>query len=57
MVGATLTLLPTLGWIGALMASMLALAWTWNWYKRNEPRTTLVARTAVLALAIVYGLT
>jgi uncharacterized membrane protein len=57
MIGATLPVLPTVGWIGALVISMLALAWTWNWYKRNEPRTTLVARTAVLALAIVYGLT
>jgi uncharacterized membrane protein len=57
MIGATLTLLPTLAWIGALVFSMLALAWTWNWYKHNEPRTSLLARTAVIALAIVYGLT
>lgn len=57
MIGATLPLLPTLAWIGALALSMLALAWTWNWYKRNDPRTSLVARAAVIALAIAYGLT
>jgi uncharacterized membrane protein len=57
MVGAHLTVLPTLAWIGVLLISMLLLAWTWSWYKRTEPRFSLLARTAVIVLAIAYGLT
>jgi uncharacterized membrane protein len=55
-IGASLPPLPTIGWIAALVASMLLLAWTWNWYKRTQPTSGLLVRTTAFALAIAYGL-
>jgi len=54
MIGANLTVLPTLAWIGALLASMLVMAWTWNWYKRTEPGISMLTRMAVIVMAIAY---
>jgi len=55
-IGANLAPLPTLGWILALLTSMLALAWTWNWYKRSQPMNGVLVRSTAIALAIAYGL-
>ena len=53
-IGATLGPLPTLGWICLLLLSMTLLAWTWNWFKRAEPRRSYLLRFAVLVLAVAH---
>lgn len=57
MIGATLTPLPTLGWICVFVASMTALGWTWNWTKRAKPGGSLLIRSTAVALVLAYGLT
>jgi len=52
MLGASLAPLPALGAICVLIVSMLLLAWSWNWFKRAEPRRSYVLRFAVLLLAL-----
>jgi len=52
--GSTLAPLPTLGWICLLLLCMLLLAWTWNWFKRAEPRRSYLLRFAILVLAIAH---
>jgi len=54
-IGPTLTLLPTLGWISILLISMTTLGWSWNWAKRNASGRTRLVRVAV-ALAAAYSL-
>jgi uncharacterized membrane protein len=57
MVGATLAPLPTLGGVALLVLAMLLLGWTWNSFKRAEPRRSYVLRFAVWLVAIsVLGL-
>ena len=51
-IGSTLAPLPTLAWICLLMLSMMLLAWTWNWFKRAEPRRSYLLRFAIFVLAI-----
>jgi uncharacterized membrane protein len=51
-IGATLTPLPTLGVICLLMLPMMLLAWSWNWFKRAEPRRSYILRFAILLLAV-----
>ena len=53
-IGSTLAPLPTLGWICLLLLSMMLLAWTWNWFKRAEPRRSYLLRFAILVLAIAH---
>jgi uncharacterized membrane protein len=52
MVGATLAPLPTMGGIVVLVTAMVLLGWTWNAFKRNEPRRSYALKFAVLLLAI-----
>jgi uncharacterized membrane protein len=52
-IGSTLTPLPTLGWIVALVLSMMSLGWVWNRIKRTEPRRSYLVRFAVFALALL----
>jgi uncharacterized membrane protein len=53
-IGPTLDPLPTLGWICLLLLAMTLLGWTWNWFKRAEPRRSYLLRFAILLLAIVH---
>ena len=53
-IGPTLAPLPTLGWICLLLLAMVLLGWTWNWFKRAEPRRSYLLRFAVLVLAIAH---
>ena len=53
-IGSTLSPLPALVCICLLVFSMLLLAWTWNWFKRAEPRRSYVMRFAILLLAIAH---
>jgi hypothetical protein len=53
-IGSTLAPLPTLGWICLLLLSMMLLAWSWNWFKREEPRRSYLLRFATLVLAVAH---
>ena len=51
LIGSTLGPLPR--WVVCLLLlSMMLLAWTWNWFKRAEPRRSYLLRFAVLVLAV-----
>lgn len=54
--GASLTPLQTIGWVLAVIAAMVALAWYWNWFKHVKPdaaRWTAWIVGAVLALKLL----
>lgn len=53
-IGSTLAPLPTLGWTCLLLLAMMLLAWTWNGFKRAEPRRSYLLRFAILVLAIAH---
>lgn len=55
-IGPTLTPLPMLGWIVALLTSMVLFALGWNWLKRAEPNRIQWVRAAI-ALAVAYSFT
>jgi uncharacterized membrane protein len=54
-IGPNLAPLPTLLWIATIVVSMALLAWTWNWFKRNNPTNVHLLRAA-LFLAVAYSL-
>jgi hypothetical protein len=53
-IGSTLDPLSTLAWTCLLSLSMLLLAWTWNWFKRAEPRRSYLLRFAVFVVAVAH---
>lgn len=54
-IGATLTPLPTFGWIWALLLGMTILGLTWNWFKKAEPRRSYLVQAAIV-IAAAYSL-
>ena len=54
-IGPNLTPLPTLLWITAIVLSMALLGWTWNWFKRNDPKGSRMFRLALFA-SVAYSL-
>jgi uncharacterized membrane protein len=56
-IGPRLRLLPTIGWIAVMLAGSVAVAWSWNAFKRRYPRGKQLARAAIvfaLALPLVW---
>ena len=54
MIGPTLTLVPMLTCIAAMVTSMILLGLTWHWMKQTKPQTSQVLQSAVALLAIAY---
>jgi uncharacterized membrane protein len=54
-IGATLTPLPTLGWVWLLLVGMIVLGLTWHWFKKTEPRRSYLVQAAIM-VAAVYSL-
>ena len=54
-IGATLSPLPTFGWVWALLLGMTILGLTWNWFKKAEPRRSYLVQAAIV-VAAVYSL-
>ena len=54
-IGPNLAPLPTLLWIATIVVCMILLAWTWNWFKRNNPTNIHLLRAA-LFVAVAYSL-
>ena len=50
-IGPTLGLTHTLGWIGIMLLSMTALGWSWNWAKKNAATSTQMFRYAMVLVA------
>jgi hypothetical protein len=55
-IGPNLAPGPTLLWIAATVLTMMLLAWTWNWFKRKDPKGSGLFRFAVF-VAVAYSLT
>jgi hypothetical protein len=52
-VGARLSLVPTLAWISVMLLSMTLLALAWNWLKSSRPNGYRLVRFAVV-VAVAY---